>query len=179
MTSFATRLLLATSICALAYACGDDAPSDDHDHDGAGHEHDHDAATESDADDHTDEDVPCDATYPAFRSGMSVQAGALTVKLQSVKPEPPRQKQKNDWVLQVVDASGAPASGVTLSNASSYMPVHNHGGRTKPTSAAGTEAGSVTLNDIDFIMRGPWQVIFDVEQNGAKVATATLQICVE
>ncbi|HEX5657262.1 MAG TPA: hypothetical protein VFX59_08700 [Polyangiales bacterium] len=176
MNSFATRFLFATCLGALgfAYACGDDAPSSDD-----GHEHDHDAAAEADTDDHTDEEVPCDASYPSFTPGMSVKAGDLTVKLLAVKPEPPRQKVKNDWVLQVVDASGATVSGITLANASSYMPVHRHGGRTKPTSAAGSEPATVQLNDIDFIMRGPWQVIFDVQQNGAKAATATLQICVE
>ncbi len=166
MTSFANRLLLATCLGMLGLACGDDAPSDDHDHD---------AAADTDA----NEDAPCDASYPSFTPGMSVQAGALTVKLQSVNPEPPRQRMKNDWVLQVVDAAGAPVSGATLANGSSYMPVHRHGGRTKPTSSVGSEPGSVLLNDIDFIMRGPWQVIFDVQQNGATVGTATLQICVE
>jgi hypothetical protein len=176
MTSFAKRLLLATCVSALgfAYACGDDAaPSDD------GHEHDHDAATEADADDHTDEEVPCDASYPSFTAGMSVKAGELTVKLLSIDPQPPRQKVKNDWVVQVVDASGAPVPGITLANGDSYMPVHRHHGNTPPTSAAGTEPGTAQLNDVDFIMRGPWQVSFDVLRNGAEVGLATFQICVE
>jgi hypothetical protein len=183
--TFIERLLLATCVSALglAYACGDDAAESDEHHDGhdhvGDHEHDHDAASAADADDHTDEDVPCDATYPSFTAGMSVKAGDLTVKLLSIDPEPPRQKTDNDWVLQVVDASGAVVDGITFANGKSYMPVHRHGGRTPPTSAAGTAAGTIQLNDIDFIMRGPWQVLFDVQRNGAQVGLATIQICVE
>ncbi len=174
MTSFSQRLLLAT--CLAALGCGDDAPTDAH----AGHA---DAAvhadTGTDAGDDLPDEVPCDAAYPSFTPGMSVNAGALKVKLLSITPAPPRQKVKNDWVVQVVDASGAPATGITLANGDSYMPVHRHHGNTPPISAAGTEPGTAQLNDIDFIMRGPWQVIFDVLQNGAPVGTATFQICVE
>lgn len=172
MTSFAKRLLLASCLCALGFACGDDAPSsDDHEHHD---DHEHDAG-----DDLTDDEVPCDSSYPSFTAGMSVKAGALTVKLQSIKPAPPRQKVKNDWVVQVLDEAGAPVPGITLANGDSYMPVHRHHGNTPPISAGGSEPGSAQLNDIDFIMRGPWQVIFDVQKDGAKAGTATFQICVE
>jgi hypothetical protein len=151
-TRGATCLLLA----ALAQACADDTSSLE-----------------------VDDQVPCDASYPSFTPGMSVMAGAMTVKLQSIRPAPPRQKVKNDWVVQVLDASGAPAPEIALAYADSYMPVHRHHGNTPPVPAAGTEPGSAQLNDIDFIMRGPWQVIFDVQQRGTKVGTATFQICVE
>lgn len=177
MTSFARRLLLTTclGVLGLAYACGDDAPAEDHEHDET---HDHDAAA-ADTDDQLDEEVPCDANYPSFTAGMSVKAGAYTVKLQSITPAPPRQKVKNNWVLQILDASGQPASGLTFTNASSYMPVHRHGGNRTPVGVAAAEAGSYQLNDIDFIMRGPWQVLFDVQQGSDKIGTATIQICVE
>jgi hypothetical protein len=184
MTSFAKRLLLSTCLAALgfAYACGDDAPAEDedhaHDHDAGGH--DHDAATEADGGDpNLDDEVPCDANYPSFTPGMSVKAGAFTVKVQAITPAPPRQKTRNDWTVQVLDASDQPVSGLTLVNPASFMPVHNHGGRTPPVASAGTEPGTYKLERIDFIMRGPWQVLFDLQQNGAAVGKATVQICVE
>lgn len=151
----ATTLLLAMCIHALALtcACSDDAS--------------------------VDEDAPCREDYPSFRPGMSVNAGALTVKLLSISPEPPRQKVKNDWTLQVVDASGAPVSDLTLANPDSYMPLHRHHGKTLPNVITSAEPGKAQLTGIDFIMRGPWQVLFDVLQGGTKTGTATFQICVE
>ncbi|MET0286222.1 MAG: hypothetical protein ABW352_17210 [Polyangiales bacterium] len=186
MTSFAKRLLLSTCVAALgfAYACGDDAPAgegDDHehDHDASGHEHDHDAATADGGDPYLEEEVPCDAAYPSFTPGMSVKAGELTVKVQAITPAPPRQKTRNDWTVQVSDAAGQPVSGLTFLNPASYMPVHRHGGKTPPVVSPGTEPGTYKLERIDFIMRGPWQVLFDLQQNGATVGKATVQICVE
>lgn len=183
MTSFSRSLLLASCLSALAlvYACGDDSEAADSDHDA---EHDHDAGGEHNHDDPVadvdlDAATPCSAEYPSFTAGMSKPAGALTVKLMSISPEPPRQKVKNDWTVQVVDASGAPATGITLANADSYMPVHRHHGKTLPYTNTTSEPGGAQITKIDFIMRGPWQVLFDVLQNGTKVGTATFQICVE
>lgn len=182
MSSFSRSLLLASclSALALAYACGDDSTEPEggdhdaeHDHDGG--DSDHDSAV-PDVD--LNEDTPCSADYPEFTAGMSKPAGELTVKLLSISPQPPRQKVKNNWTVQVVDASGAPVSGITLANADSYMPVHRHHGKTLPYTNTTSDPGGAQLTDIDFIMRGPWQVLFDVLKDGTKAGKATFQICV-
>jgi hypothetical protein len=178
MTS-ARRLLLA---CAFGLvACGDDASSDDHDAastiDGGATQHD--AASAIDSASNTDDVVSCDASYPSFSAGMSVKAGTLTAKLLSIDPQPPRQLVNNKWLVQIVDANGAPVSDIALANGDTYMPVHRHHGKGAPTFVAGSDPGTVQLNGVNFIMRGPWQVIFDVQRAGATVGTAVFQICVE
>ncbi len=114
----------------------------------------------------------CGAAFPEYTPGMSVLAGALNAKLVSAKPSPPRQKIPNHWQLEITDQSGAKVTDVTLHNPDSFMPVHNHHGRTPPSVAADT------VRDIDFNMRGPWQVLVDLERGGHKLGTATFQVCV-
>lgn len=133
--------------------------------------------TETAADSVSD-DALCGPTYPDYAPGMSVKVGTLTAALHSVRPTPPRQKVPNDWSIEIRDESGKPIPDVSLSNPDSFMPVHNHHGRTPPSIATLPEPGRAQLKAIDFRMRGPWQVLFDVERAGAKVGTATFQICV-
>jgi hypothetical protein len=125
------------------------------------------------------EEVPCGADYPAYHADIKVQAGDLTVKLVSVAPEPPRQQTPNNWMLEVVDASGAKATGFTIENPDSYMPVHRHHGNQPPKVVVQSEPGRVQLAAIDFKMRGPWQVNFDVVPSGAKPISTTIPICVQ
>jgi hypothetical protein len=192
MARMHSRLALVLS-CLLAggYAsCGDEEEPQSLDHD-ADHDHDHHGEHDAAAPDAaladaglTDdvevyEDVPCAADYPVYKDGMSAKAGELVVRLLSVSPAPPRQKTPNNWVFSVVDAEGTPVSGVSFGTPDSYMPVHRHHGRTPPIAAAGTQPGQVLLNAIDFKMRGPWQVNFDVVPAGGQPIATTFQICVE
>jgi hypothetical protein len=117
----------------------------------------------------------CGPTYPELTPGMAVKVGALRVKLAEADPTPPRQKVPNHWTLEISNESGAKVTDVTLSNPDSFMPVHNHHGRTRPT----VEAAALRIRDIDFNMRGPWQVLVDLTQAGNKLGTATFQVCVQ
>lgn len=123
----------------------------------------------------TDHGGLCGPTYPELTPGMVVKVGALSVKLVEADPTPPRQKVPNHWTLELSNESGAKVTDVTLSNPDSFMPVHNHHGRTRPT----VEAGTQRIQDIDFNMRGPWQVLVDLERAGSKLGTATFQVCVQ
>jgi hypothetical protein len=164
--------LLVLAFClglGTASACGED-DGGAHVHDGL---HDHDAAVDE------EEEVPCTEDYPVYREGMTVKAGDFTVQLLSVSPAPPRQQTANNWMLQVVDSAGAPASGVTIENPDSYMPVHRHHGRTVPKAVPQSEPGKVQIAGIDFKMRGPWQVNFDVVPTGQKAILTTFSICVQ
>jgi hypothetical protein len=137
------------------------------------------AADAGGGDESEEEEAPCAADYPVYHDGMTVQAGALTVRLLSVAPAPPRQQTPNNWMLEVVDAAGTPASGFTIGNPDSYMPVHRHHGNQPPKVVVQSEPGRVQLAAIDFKMRGPWQVNFDVVPNGEKPIATTIQICVQ
>lgn len=140
----------------------------------AGHEHHH--AT---GDAGEDEDVPCTEEYPTFEPDLSMSAGDIGVRLISAQPAPPRQKVVNDWVVELTDADGAPLAGATIANAESYMEVHVHYGRHAPTVTELSEPGQYAFDDIDFKMRGPWQLVFDVQPEGGSKQTVRFNICVE
>jgi hypothetical protein len=97
-------------------------------------------------------------TYPDYAPGMSVKVGSLTAALHSVRPTPPRQKVANEWNVEIRDERGQPVPEASISNPDSFMPVHNHHGRTPPSTAALSEPGRAQIKAIDFQMRGPWQV---------------------
>jgi hypothetical protein len=120
----------------------------------------------------------CGPGYPDYAPGTAVKVGALTAKLVAARPDPPRQKVPNQWDVEISSESGAPVTGVTLSNPDSFMPAHNHHGRTRPSVGAAAEGSVARIDDIDFSMRGPWQVRVDLQQAGTKLGTATFQICV-
>jgi hypothetical protein len=110
---------------------------------------------------------------------MSVQAGDLTITLLAAKPAPPRQKVANDWTLEITDADGAPLSSAAITNADSYMEVHGHYGTRRPSVSEQAEPGQYLFDNIDFIMRGPWQILFDVQPEGGAKQAVRFNICVE
>lgn len=160
-------LALAAGLCGVA-ACGDDKNPNTP------------ASVGADAgEDSVEEEAPCAADYPLYRDGMTARAGDLTVRLVSVSPSPPRQQMPNNWLLELVDGTGAPATGFTIENPDSYMPVHLHHGKAPPKVVVQNEPGRVQLSAIDFKMRGPWQVNFDVVPAGGKPTLTTFQVCVQ
>jgi hypothetical protein len=174
---------LGFSFALLAVpACGDDESTADHGDHGDAHVHDDGHAhgdSQTDAGDEEFPEEPCTPQYPEYREGLTAMAGDLTVRLLGVSPAPPRQKTPNDWVFAITRADGTPASGVTLANPDSYMPAHNHHGRTPPKLGTSSAPGAAALDDIDFKMRGPWEVNFDVVPAGAAPIPTTFRICVQ
>ena len=59
------------------------------------------------------------------------------------------------------------------------MPVHGHHGRQPPVATVGSTPDMVELDGIDFSMRGPWQVSFNVQPAGGTSVLTTFQVCVE
>jgi hypothetical protein len=158
------------ALCFGVFLCG--CPEDEDRAGDAGHAH-HDEA------DASEEDVPCTDEYPTFEPGLSESAGELRIALISAQPEPPRQKVDNDWVLEITDAVGAPVSGAAITNAETYMEVHRHYGRTPPMVTELSEPGHYAFDDIDFKMRGPWELVFEVQPAGGSKQTVRFNICVE
>jgi hypothetical protein len=187
-------LALVSGLSALG--CGDDAPATDKDLDSAdghspehdGHTAEHDAGDETGHDAHPDdtdlgeddEPAPCTEAYPDFRPGLSAKGQSFTVRLLTIAPEPPRQKMDNDWTIELVDADGAALEGATIVAADSWMPVHQHGGRKRPTIMPLAQSGQFKLDNIDFRMLGPWQVRVDVKTTAdATQERVALQLCVK
>jgi len=172
MRSYGFVLCAALSLGA---GCSSDDGADESEHTG------HDDEDESGDDESALEDAPCTDAYPTYTAGaLTAEAGELTVRLVSANPAPPGQKRANDFTVEVLNADGTPAAGATIVKADSWMPVHNHGGRTKPTVEKLAAPGQFLLDDIDFRMLGPWQVRMDVRAEGeTSVSQAILQLCVQ
>lgn len=122
----------------------------------------------------------CGPTHPHYRAGLQIGAGKLTVKVLSAEPAPPRQRVPNAWVVEVSDANGKPLEGARVSNADTFMAIHNHSGATVPRIEKLIEPGRWKLDGLDFKMRGPWEVLFEVTPQGAAESThAMINVCVE
>lgn len=168
-------------LCALLLAplgCSDDGddPSQTTD---AAHAGGHDAGGHSGH----DEDVPCNpATHVGLMPGLSFPVGnpgGMTVRILSSDPMRARQKVRNDWVVEVLDASGAPVTDVEATAASAWMEVHMHFGLPAPKIMKQPEPGRFLLDNINFSMRGPWDVQLTLQRGEARPETAKLSICVD
>lgn len=159
-------LLLLVSVLISA-GCGDDKHDASHPTDGD------DAGAESD-----DSDVPCPPETPMFEPGLSASGDkGLTAKLVSAAPENPH-KYENEWVLDFVDAQGAPLEDIEIDEAETYMPVHRHGGGLTPEPTKLSEPGRVQIEKLNFTMAGPWEVILNVSSAKAGSDTIIFRVCV-
>jgi hypothetical protein len=124
-------------------------------------------------------DAICPPNFPRVAPAVT-KVGNLTVKVVSLTPRPPRQKVQNDWELEITDDTGAPVAGAGLLNPDSYMEVHRHYGKRPPVVQPLETPGHYLLDNIDFSMRGPWEVLFNLLPQGADKATRfAIKVCVE
>ena len=99
-----------------------------------------------------------DSRAQTFAPNME-QAGAsgtYSVKLQTITPNPVF-KGNNVWNLQVVDKSGAPVSGATIT-VKPFMPDHGHGSSITPQVAPGSNPGSYDVTLLNLFMPGIWTI---------------------
>jgi hypothetical protein len=158
-------LLLVSLV--IAAGCGDDK------NDAAPPAGGDDAGVEGD-----DSDVPCPAETPTFEPGLSASGDkGLTAKLVSADPENPH-KYENAWVLDFVDAQGAPLEDIEIDEAETFMPVHRHGGGLTPVPTKLSEPGRVRVEKLNFTMAGPWEVILNVSSAKAGSDTIVFNVCV-
>lgn len=107
--------------------------------------------------------IVCPDTIPTFKIGLESRNrdDLYTGVIVDASPSPPMQFL-NDWVIDFVDADGAPVDGITLDFAESFMPAHNHDGLRDPEWAEEGEPGRFAVDGINMWMPGPWEVRFDV-----------------
>lgn len=119
-----------------------------------------------------------DSRAQTYSAGMEQKgaAGALSVKLQSIDPNPVI-KGNNDWKIQVVDASGAPVSDATIT-VKPFMPDHGHGSSITPQVAAGADPGTYDVSLLNLFMPGIWTVTFDVTTQDNVTDSSVFTFCV-
>lgn len=149
-------LWMAAIAVALGNACtGDD--DDDHD-DGHGNGDQHDAGHAD-----PDEEVRCPDDIPEFFAGPTTgieaigENGEVMARLIGADRVPPR-KFLNTWTVELMDADGSPLQDVEIVKACAFMPVHGHGLPPLKGIKALEEPGRFDLTQLNFTMRGPWEV---------------------
>lgn len=101
--------------------------------------------------------------------------GVLRFVLVSAQPAPPA-LGLNDWVLEVLDASGA-AQEATFVEVKPWMPYHGHGASVVPQVSRNAD-GSYSLSNLDFFMVGVWQVTLDVQTADGRADSTVFSFCV-
>jgi hypothetical protein len=103
------------------------------------------------------------------------QTGAsntFSVKLTSINPNPVF-KGNNAWTIQVVDKSGGPVTGASIT-VKPFMPDHGHGSSIIPQVTAGADPGSYDISLLNLFMPGIWTVTI-VVTTGTAPSTVTDQ----
>lgn len=101
--------------------------------------------------------------------------GVFSFVLESSDPAPPV-KGTNNWVLQVLDGSGAPVTGATI-DVVPYMPDHGHGTSVTPQVSAG-DNDDYNLDSLYLFMPGLWQVTITAD-TGDQTDSVKYNFCIQ
>ena len=118
-----------------------------------------------------------DPRVAVYQPGMKVAGNShnLSFVITQAAPTPPA-GGNNTWHVQILSASGAPATGYALS-AAPYMPDHAHGPATSPT--VKMEGNDYVVDGIDFFMGGVWRTTLTAKDSqGNIVDAANVFLCV-
>lgn len=161
---------LALTLALSFTGCSDDPENEGHDHD---------AGTDAGYSD--DDDVPCDPGIPPLAPGLS-QVGGASMKLKAtlVSSDPtPLLKGSADWVVDFTTVDGTPVTDLEFTDVYTFMPVHGHKGTFKPKPMALAEPGRYSFDGLNFSMRGPWQIRFELASPTAGEDVVIFDVCVE
>jgi YtkA-like len=108
----------------------------------------------------TNEGPDCSGAQP-FTVGIEATTPAgVTVRIASAAPTPP-DVGDNTWTLEVVDASGAPVTGLAPV-VTPWMPLHGHGLAPAEYSCVEEADGRYVVDTFDLVMPGLWQFTVEV-----------------
>jgi hypothetical protein len=113
-----------------------------------------------------------------YTPGMAAKQsdGTFAAELMTTQPGQIPVKGSNDWTVEILDAAGNPADGLTVA-VTSKMPDHNH-----PTTvqAVVTPAGGgmYSLSPVYLYMPGYWEVTLDVTDMSGTTGKLVFPICI-
>ena len=117
-----------------------------------------------------------DMRAQSYSPGMEVTGakGVYRARLSAIDPAPAI-KGTNAWTVEILDASGAPVDGATVT-VKPFMPDHGHGSSIVPVVTAKT-GGVYAIDSLVLFMPGLWQTTITVT-GPAGVDTAVFSFCV-
>lgn len=98
--------------------------------------------------------------------------GTFKVRILSAIPDPPA-KLRNDWIIQIFDASGAPIVGTRVVTGL-YMPVHQHA-QTPPAVTANAN-GTYSVSALQLAMPGDFELTFRLPDLGTDHVTFSFNV---
>jgi hypothetical protein len=146
---------VAAIAATLGSGCPSDDDADDHD-DGHGNGGHHDGGQID-----PDEMVRCPDDVPELSTGETAglaatsESGEVMARVIAADHVPAK-KFLNTWTIALTNADGTPLEDVEIVKACAFMPVHGHG--LPPRKINVLSEGRVELENLNFTMRGPWEV---------------------
>ena len=112
-----------------------------------------------------------------YSMGMSKPGTAgYQVVLMDSTPAPPA-KGNNDWQLQIVDDTGAPADGMDVT-VTPFMPDHNHGTPIESEVTPTGSNGEYSVTPVNLWMPGLWRVTVDIGDGSGDVDAVEFFFCI-
>lgn len=107
--------------------------------------------------------VACPDSVPELDIGMEATGPSGLIKGKVMGADPiPLGWFHNDWVVQFTGPDDEPLTEITMTKASTWMPVHGHGGGQTPTIMP-LDDSRFDVDGLNITMGGPWQIIFEME----------------
>jgi hypothetical protein len=108
---------------------------------------------------------------------LASTSGAFTAVLVESVPGPPA-KGTNAWTVKILDASGAPQDGLTITGVPN-MPDHRHPATVRPvvTPIEGS-AGTYSVTPVYLFMPGYWEVTLTLQVTGGAKDTVVFPVCI-
>ena len=118
-----------------------------------------------------------DARKDIYTAGLSKQtASSYSVKIMDATPAPPA-KLTNAMTIQLLDASGKPVDGASLS-VLPFMPDHGHGSAVKP--AVTPKGGGVyDIANLYYPMPGLWRITVTIQVPNVAPQDVAFSFCID
>ncbi|HEX4405313.1 MAG TPA: FixH family protein [Polyangia bacterium] len=117
----------------------------------------------------------------AYTANLSRMSGSGLSTAILVKSDPaPTTKGPKDWTLKILDASGAPETGLTL-KVSPFMPDHGHGpskNEEPVVTPVSGQAGTYLASPVYLFMEGYWEVTVTWQPATGAQESVVFPICV-
>lgn len=115
----------------------------------------------------------------AYTVGIEEAAADGSVKVRFVDADPaPPSKGNNTFMIQLLDAGGAPIEGATVTT-KPFMPDHGHGSSIVPQTTPMGAEGKYSVTPVTLFMPGIWDVTFTIEPAGAASQKVVFTFCVD
>lgn len=123
--------------------------------------------------------VGCPESLAKFELGLQASGdqGRITASVVAASNVPPL-RYLNDWTLAFA-AGGVPLADVELTKAEPFMPLHGHDGIVKPVLEPLAEPGQVRVRNLNFNMRGVWEVRLTLSSPSVGDDYVVFHICIE